>query len=381
MDELLRGRQSALVASHRSWIEGRLCEDLPALAVALADHPPGAPSGTSRLDPPAGSVFDTHPSDAIRIANARREQVAGLFKLEGHSADLVPRLAELSRQATVTHYKVEEGFFVAPQQLLPLAAFLGRQGDIEAERKAAERYFGPGFSFLSPLAAGVPEVGGMDLASCLDVIREAPCAVQGLAPSASENANAERLTPLRYLLQGRLQACLCLLESTEARQRLENPDAVAAELRRMLGLLNALERQLPLVTTLAMSVRQAAQVISRPSEGTQVEEQFMQLMGVLHGHSEQLITQAEGVPYPFEVSGGPSSLASYLVKDPPSVGGPMYELVRAQDLLSRVSGLYMRALGRIAWNAELVERAALDLDGNASGGQAASLLHRAAPSP
>lgn len=362
MSELLRGHQMAIVASHHAWLDGRLCEDLPALSVALADRPAGETSGSSQDEIPPGSIFDTHPPDATRIANAQREQTAGMFNLEGRSADLVPRLGELSRQATASHYKVDEGLFVTPQQLLSVTAFLGRQGDLAAEREAALRYFGPCFHLLRPLAAGVLNVDGMDLASCLEVIREAPVAAQSLQPVPPESAESEQLAPLRYLVQERLQACLCLLKSPEIRQRLENPDAMADELRRMLALLGTLEAHLPTVTTLVRSMPHAERIVSSVGQGVvqeDAEQQFMQLMGVLHGYSEQLIAQAQGVPYPFEASGAPTSVATYLAKDPPAVRGALYEFVRAQELVGRIGGLYARALGRIAWHAEQVERVAM----------------------
>jgi hypothetical protein len=299
----------------------------------------------------------------MRIANAQREQAAGLFTLQGEGADLVPRLGELSRQATAAYYKVDQGLFVAPQQLLSVAAFLGRQGDLAAERKAALRYFGPGFHLLQPFAAANLEANGMDLASCLEIIREAPRAVQSLLPASPESAEAEPPAPLRYLLQERLQACLGLLEAPEIRRRLESPDVLADELRRMFALLNGLEGLLPTVTTLLRSLPEAQRIIASAGQGVvpeAVEQQFMQLMGVLHGYAEQLIAQAQGVPYPFEAPGAPTSVATYLAKDPPGVVGPLYELVRSQEILSRIVGLYARALGRIASHAEHVERIATE---------------------
>lgn len=370
MSELLRGHAMAMVASHHSWLDGRLCEDLPALAVALAARAAGETSGLSG-EVPSASLFDTHPPDATRIANAQRERAAGLFSLQGESAALVPPLGEFSRQATAAHYKVDLKLFVAPQQLLSVAAFLGRQGDLAAERKAALRYFGPGFHLMQPLAAGNLKADGMDLASCLEIIREAPRAVLSLQPASPESAEAEPSAPLRYLLQERLQACLGLLASADIRRRLESPDAMADELRKMLALLSGLEAQLPTVTTLVRSLPQAEMIINSAGQGVlpeDVEQQFMQQMGVLHGYAEQLIAQAQSVPYPFEAPGAPSSVATYLAKDPPGMVGALYEFVRTQEILSRIGGLYARALGRIAWHAEQVERVATEHAAQAEGG-------------
>jgi Zn-dependent protease with chaperone function len=371
---LLAGRQAALAASRASWRDGRLCEDLPGLGVALTDRAPVEPlnlTAKAMTDVTKATIFDTHPPTVLRIANANREMSTGLFNLEGRASELVPELSALARRATCAYYRDEEGLKFEPQQLLPLTAFLEQRGSRDAEAEAANRYFGPGFHLLCPVGAKPPALDGpSNLEESLQALNEARDAMQKLMPAPSREseqsrpASPEQLTPLRYVVQERLQAVLSLLKTPEVISRVKSANTIADELLRLLALQGRLEGAEPTVRTVIGVVAQAQQAIEtvvRDPTNEQAAERFTGLMAMLHGWGRELEQHLQDVPYPFEHATGPLSVSAYLRRELPAAKGPAYEYECAKEVVNRIVDLYSRSLGRMASQAEEVEKVASQL--------------------
>ncbi|MBI1784189.1 M48 family metalloprotease [Candidatus Sumerlaeota bacterium] len=71
-------------------------------------------------------LFDTHPSDAQRIASAQRENAPGIFKIERPARDIFEGFDDLARSVTLKHYQAVLGPLVKQDFVIPTAQFLSR---------------------------------------------------------------------------------------------------------------------------------------------------------------------------------------------------------------------------------------------------------------
>ena len=135
--------QAAFADLDAAWRERRLCDNLPALIHNREKDLP-ADVRTKFLktnDESRTGWFDSHPSDADRVAAVQREGAAGLFKLKAPASILFRDFAELSRRATVAFYFQAIGPEFRPQNIVAteqiVAASTKRREDVTAMR----RYF------------------------------------------------------------------------------------------------------------------------------------------------------------------------------------------------------------------------------------------------
>jgi Zn-dependent protease with chaperone function len=379
MAALLAGRQAAVVASCDAWRDGRLCTDLPGLGVALVDRAPAEAMGRIAQtvhDRKKGEIFDTHPPTALRIARARKEMSPGLVNLLGRAADLVPDLSAFACRATSAYYCDEEGINFFPQQILTLAAFMQRHGSRETEAEAAVRYFGACFGPLCPLdvktTANEEPSNFEDSLQALDEARAATQRLQPLsATAASGPPTPEQLAPLRFLMQERLHAIVSLLKTPAVRTRVAQPDAMLDEVLRLLTLLLRLEAESAGLRNLMGLLGQAGQALENLARDPYNEhkiERFNQLMTMLRAWGDEFERHLQDIPYPFEHAIASLSVSAYLHKELPGAAGPTYQCERTGAILSRVHDLYARALGRVALDAEEVERVVADLSAGDSPG-------------
>jgi len=133
--------------------EGRLADNLPKLVLANVGQIPPEVLGKLRkaADEATTGLFDTHPCDRDRIAAARRENAAGIFRLEQPAWVLFRGFDPLSVAATRDFYHEIFGDEFDPRLVHPIDDLLARQGkDIEGG-KALGRYFQGAFTALRPL--------------------------------------------------------------------------------------------------------------------------------------------------------------------------------------------------------------------------------------
>lgn len=135
--------EAALSDLSTAWQERRLCDDLPALVrcreiempqdvrLAVTKHTRALRTGW----------FDTHPSDADRIASARRENTAGIFMLEAPASALFKDFASLSCRATVAFYHQSLGGIVKPENLVSTETMVADRGRKRENLQSLRRYF------------------------------------------------------------------------------------------------------------------------------------------------------------------------------------------------------------------------------------------------
>jgi Zn-dependent protease with chaperone function len=126
-----------------AWQERRLCDDLPALIRwREADMPQDVRSTVTKHTRarPTG-WFDTHPSDADRIASARRENTPGVFLLDAPASALFHDFKDLSRRATVAFYHQQLEGIVKPENLMTTDSLVAERGRKRQNLQALKRYF------------------------------------------------------------------------------------------------------------------------------------------------------------------------------------------------------------------------------------------------
>lgn len=111
----------------RSWfLTGKLPDDLSSLILGISE-------GISKKEfrkiekqeeKTTTGFFDSHPAHAERLANARKENAEGLFRLEGPATELFREFPKMSRAVTLDFYREVLGRRVKKDKLVPTAAFL-----------------------------------------------------------------------------------------------------------------------------------------------------------------------------------------------------------------------------------------------------------------
>jgi hypothetical protein len=69
-------------------------------------------------------VFDTHPSDGARLANARREKAPGIFHIDWPATALFADFSKVSRSITLDFYRLVFGKRVRREDLVPSSTLL-----------------------------------------------------------------------------------------------------------------------------------------------------------------------------------------------------------------------------------------------------------------
>lgn len=101
------------------------------------------------LDKSGTSFFDTHPSNAERLASVRREGAPGVFHLDGPATLLFQDFAKLSRAVSLKFYRTVIGKRVTRDSLVPVGVFLGEEEPLVAEEKERPKRSGD-FYDLAP---------------------------------------------------------------------------------------------------------------------------------------------------------------------------------------------------------------------------------------
>jgi hypothetical protein len=137
-----------LQAFHR---EGRLADNLPQLILADSDFSLEVLAKINQIvDQSKTGWFDTHPSDAERIACAHREKTDGVFRLEEPAKVLFLDFDRLARETTLAYYQDAFEKTDIGEELVPVQKLLQRQEQEGESYKALNRCLQGMFSALRP---------------------------------------------------------------------------------------------------------------------------------------------------------------------------------------------------------------------------------------
>lgn len=136
-------RSAAFGDLSSAWREKRLCDDLPRLIVAREAAMPGkVRSEVEAMVAKARTGWlDSHPSDAERIASARKEGARGLFQAEGPATVLFADFEGLSRRVTELFYRANLGEAFGPGHLVATESLVQEQGEQVKAEGSLTRFF------------------------------------------------------------------------------------------------------------------------------------------------------------------------------------------------------------------------------------------------
>jgi len=395
------------------WKEGHLADDLPGLIVANLDQIPAAVLAevTRHWANERTHLFDTHPCDKDRVAQASREPAQGPFQAEGPAHQLFQDFAGLCRAATWRHYQeLDPG--VRRSNLMETPALVRDSLGQQHDHLVASRYFRGASPPLTLLSGPVParELQAEALKTSLENARtflvgasvpwtesvkalseaeerflEARCGVvlaeaglrfnpehfhlsdrgaEGARKAcAAEEVRVERaraaLEPFLVVHRERLFTALSFLDDGALLAKLEGGAAVVEEAERLLRVgavlakvgerLLSLRRNFLEVLTLIRHLKNApASAVMRAG----VKERCSNILRELSNVTRAL----EDVPYPFTHVHGEVRLRHWVLPEVPTVENPrMFELTH--HAVDRLFGLHLRLLNRLASIAEQVESA------------------------
>jgi hypothetical protein len=108
--------------------EGQLGDNLPKLVVFNSHVMPADIKAKihKSIFESSTELFDSHPCDKDRIANAQAESAAGVFRIEKPAADLFVHFDSLCKNVTADFYRDVTGIFVDARELHSIEGLLAR---------------------------------------------------------------------------------------------------------------------------------------------------------------------------------------------------------------------------------------------------------------
>jgi Zn-dependent protease with chaperone function len=397
--------------------EGRLGDNLPMLIMANARQMPKELRAhlDKTINESTTGLFDTHPADKDRIANARREDAPGIFHVELPASLLFSNFTAMAKGVTWDFYCGIFGQEVKPTDMHPVEDLLARQEKDREAEDALRRYFQGAFTLLRPVKlGGTAPSTPKDPRQAVARLKEARQKMVKLAPghvetikqyeqadSASVEAeqagsllraglgvkktafsvpltNIDAVTEVRreaktkqngagleledfdQAVTDRLWAALKLLHHPKMAARLEHAGKWQEESTRLVPAMSALSRKFGTL----MELRTANASLAVLAGNLKGHEDDENLIGELRDHMSQITRQfvdlrrtLMGVDYPLDHAKQGMSIGEYAlsVEPDPDDLGDVYGA--GESVLSGLFPLYGRILARLVLLAERVETA------------------------
>ena len=416
LHELQEGRGRAIGELQSSFRERRLVDNFFELmlhhANSLTDDERESLLHSALAE--KSGLFDTHPSDADRIASVKRENAPGTFQLDMPASALFRDFAATCRAETLDFYRWQVGD-VSANQLVPTQAILARRKALQEQDDSKERLFADLYDYrwvlplptsLSPASEPVDQIlkqivrlrkrviaHAAEHSKVMDAVyfeqtfaQEANLAVLLLngnikvgkttfrAPMttldevrsvrqqiATNKATAdESLSVLVSDFATRLLLPLSLLGHSDATDRVANADELWNSANELLLKLHQLQAHHDSLLE-ARDARELIEDMLKQFEGREENELFRACLRKTSQKGVELLRELrplfDQTPYPFEHADGKVSLAHYLIPEMPAVN----DLEHVHSVLTHVlmEGLRLttRLVGELCVIAEKVETA------------------------
>jgi hypothetical protein len=413
---LTLGSRAAFSSLTAAWRERQLCDDL---AMLIGHREKEMPEDVRRklkeLQSSAKTkIFDTHPSDARRIANAAREGTDGVFRLEIPAAGLFSDFGEICKDATMLFYMQALGNQVKPEHVVPTESLIKDVQKLQANNQCANRFFQGLLNPLRPVfpahppqitqegqaaeellslrsAAIASATAAREAARSFDAADQKLCAVArvnaaGLAgvkvtraadyelPSLEAGAlrqlqqtNASARDAASKTVIEAIEPCLRRLELAMAIERLRRPSRPAAESYDV-----AAEQPEDLIWQALICLRSAEGIVERLRQSVIALAEMLRhlqregnpqplIQAILNrGRQvrqvlEELHAATRQTPYPYQHNEAGATIARYAARTipPEKEVGAVYETASAA--LQAMYDLYMRLMSDLSQRAEAVE--------------------------
>ena len=396
------------------WDEGQLADDFPALIFAnqkylsedvnekIREHIKGTRTG----------LFDTHPADTDRIANAHTINSEGLFNSDLPGPAVFKDFAGLSKAATSAYYKELLGPRFRPDLLIPVSKVIDKQDKEQEGSKALQRLFQEQICYLRPLP--LPQIfvaAPENPQSSIDALTAARASLASAAPRyraareayseadqmllaskvlgggfklkaetfdlpkidpqqtgsvrkkalVDQESHSADMAPFEETMGARVVAALSLLHVPEFAGKMENAAEMRAEAERLLPVIAHIGGMIPDLSALRHSF-QAQVALFSSLEGNEQNETLISSIkarsGEVHRKVKAIYDKLGDVKYPFEHANGTVSLRKYTIGSVPNPVDYGQIASAADDLGSKLFSLYFRMLGHLALTVEKVEIAA-----------------------
>ncbi len=407
--------KSDLAAFYR---DGRLADNLPKLVTANLDNFPSklCQEIVDDLEKQTTHPLDTHPSHRDRVASARKETAAPVFRSKLPASALFGHYKDLCRNVTWDFYRGVLGPNVKPDDLHPVEELIRHRAKDRESSGALNRFFQGSFNVLRPLRlpSGYVEPPS-DADASLQQLRDERKAILTQQPQYAKQLAAfeqiqDRLVKAdqaRALAGARVSFKPAVFEIGKANSSSANQSKrqAAEELERLSREMGEFEEPVGRRLYTALQLLQVDGVAAKIEDARQIRElsdrlvrcasavnrampelvelrnchaALHVLLSVFDGNREQKMYLDEltrqiremlrliglvresftGVDYPFDHAKGQISVAAYVAPEPPPDDDLRQIYSTCEAILDGVFNLYHRTCARLTEIAEQVEAAA-----------------------
>lgn len=400
-----------------SWMEKRLCDDLPTLVMAKVQHMQKHPSEVAQirkavLEAKTG-IFDSHPCSSERIQAAEEQNETGVLTVDAPASILFSDYPALCKAATLAFYKHELELEINARNLVPTTELVAEQTETSEAFDTLDRYFqgrviGAHQIFLPANAIHPPTdpqlsaeilkrsrqqmLSGLKQAeNSLNRFKQADDRMRELAhawvvleagfsfnPSAfnlpyaghaavnqaKAYAKHERdvsdgeLEAAMDPTRNRMVAALQLLYLKKVADRIENAPDVIQRCKTILVTMSALERVWPMLLKLrevTIAMEFLVDILEAKGGSHQLVAKTLELSRDVGNTLNQIRFQLSTTLYPFRHAAGQIAIGNYALKEIPQENnvGEMYGA--AFGMYEKLMSLYYRGMAALAVTAEKVE--------------------------
>lgn len=414
LDVAMQKAYAQIGASHR---DGKLVDDLPRL-VALNEaklEPSLSNQLAEYLQNARTGLFDSHPTDKDRIANARREDAEGVFHIKGPAGALFSDFPAQCKATTWEFYREVLGDGVKRAQLKPVGAItteldaqvsaadalyrylqgtwrpvvrVGLRRDaltpVEAPKAAVAEAHALRTKFEAAVAEQRQQVGKLDkwrerltVARAYETLykaevrlskKERPEDLPDRDTAVTTRTKAQRrvnilsrqIEEAGEVNEARLTAAIRLLCHRAVHSQLPKGAKLKSRVETLVPALVAIEGQLETINTLreqagVLSILIAA--LQRYGTSELLVDRVVQLARDVHPKLTQVREVLTAIPYPFEHTEGAKSLGIQLIPGVPSRDEVGDLLSVTEVAVDAIGGAQHRILSELCGIAEQVEKA------------------------
>ena len=369
------GAQSDLADFHR---EGRLGDDLPQLIISNVNQlSEDLQAEVEKIfnDSKTG-IFATHPSDPDRIAQAKKENAPGLFRLEVPSTSLFQDFHATSKASTWKFYEESFGSDVKPEDLHPIEELLKRQAHEQEAFNALERFCLGAFQPHRPFLFPETDLGSLATIECQQLTNQLMASRDGVSAGVAAYKNAQEADAeddsdsqpndtadsvvFEKTMSRRLFTALSLLQSEEFSKPIEQRQDLQRETAELLPILHLLEGRREQLSQIVAAHALMAELFQRLSNG-QGDEKLMNRtrdhLKAICGLLEDLKTSLQDQKYPFDHANPEITIWEVAVAKFPENDDPAAINEAVGSVLKTIPRIYSRVVGRLCIAAEKVEAA------------------------
>jgi Zn-dependent protease with chaperone function len=400
----------------QDWKERHLADDLINLVLTNVEKLPQAIGAQLKrnLSKKETPLFSTRPSDKDRIALATAHHQTSLMNLEMPAKELFTDFPDLARRITLDYYRSQMKLPVTDKNLLPVTAVVKHQDHLQTNQTRFKKYLADLFINLRPLPLQAhPEWHGQPLkerignllklavyikklsikdkqglkdfqaldekiltlvqANALlqaDLIIEhatfnladgtLDVAKRALKKALADKTNLEsQISKLLVLVANRLELAFSLLDEPQIMKHMPNAEEAKKESSLLLKTYPEFIALFPLLDNLR-SACAALSALTDNLKDNKGNEPFLSVFrekqAECKSHLTTLYGRLKGIDYPSESGEKNVSIAEFIMENDPEKIDEQALLASSQSMIDNMLNLHTQLVGRMAIQAEAVER-------------------------